>query len=123
MIAAARLIDGLHAPRHVAREAQLFYVSGMVPGIARRRAGRGFMYLAADGAPVNDRAELERIRRLGIPPAWTDVWICPRADGHLQATGYDAKGRKQYRYHEQWRQVSNCTKFDKLLHFGRILPM
>lgn len=122
MIATTRLVDGLHTPQHLARQAELHHVTGMMPGITRRRAGRGFAYLSPEGKVLKNAEELERIRKLGIPPAWTNVWICPLPDGHLQATGYDAKGRKQYRYHEQWRHISNCTKFEKLLHFGQMLP-
>jgi DNA topoisomerase-1 len=122
MIAATGLVDGLHTPQDLAKQAQLHYVSGEMAGIRRRRAGRGFVYLSPEGRVVKDKPSLERFRKLGIPPAWTNVWICPRPDGHLQATGYDAKGRKQYRYHEQWHHTSNCTKFERLLHFGRMLP-
>ena len=71
---------------------------------------------------MRDRATLARIRALAIPPAWTDVWICPRADGHLQATGRDARGRKQYRYHPRWREVRDETKYDRMIAFGRALP-
>jgi DNA topoisomerase-1 len=122
MVATVTIVDGLHTPKDLARQAKLHYVTGEMPGITRRRAGRGFVYLSTEGQVLRDQDDLRRIHKLGIPPAWTNVWICPLADGHLQATGYDAKGRKQYRYHDEWRQVSNCTKFDKLLHFGRVLP-
>lgn len=122
MVATARFVDGLHTPQHLAQQAALHYVTGATLGITRRRAGRGFVYLSPEGEVLKDKEELERIRKLGIPPAWKNVWICPRPDGHLQATGFDVRGRKQYRYHEQWRAISNCTKFEKLLHFGRLLP-
>ena len=75
-----------------------------------------------DGRPVRDADALERIHSLAIPPAWTDVWICPRAEGHLQATGHDARGRKQYRYHPRWTQVRDETKFHRLTAFARALP-
>jgi len=92
------------------------------PGIRRRGRGRGFTYLAPDGSPVADPATLERIRRLAIPPAWTEVWICPRADGHIQATGRDVKGRKQYRYHDDWSLARADNKFGRVAAFGRALP-
>jgi DNA topoisomerase IB len=91
------------------------------PGIARRRAGRGFVYL--DGGERVEEAEvLTRIRELGIPPAWRDVWICPDPRGHLQATGVDAAGRKQYRYHDAWRARRDAEKFDDMTRFARVLP-
>jgi DNA topoisomerase-1 len=92
------------------------------PGIRRRGRGRGFEYLAADGSPVTDARTLDRIRRLAIPPAWTEVWICPAANGHIQATGRDAKGRKQYRYHDDWSSARADNKFGRLAAFGRALP-
>ena len=92
------------------------------PGIARRRAGEGFRYLNADGRPIRDRATLARIRSLAIPPAWERVWICPREDGHVQATGRDARGRKQYRYHARWREVRDDTKYGRMLAFAKALP-
>jgi DNA topoisomerase-1 len=104
-----------------AAEAGLHYVTDAEPGIGRRRRGRGFSYVAADGAAV-PAADRERIEALAVPPAWTDVWICARADGHLQATGRDAKGRKQYRYHPRWRTVRDEAKFGRLGEFGRALP-
>jgi len=91
-------------------------------GIARVRAGKGFRYVDGDGAPVRDRQVLQRIRSLAIPPAYTDVWICARADGHLQATGRDARGRKQYRYHPDWVRQRGTDKFDRILAFGKALP-
>ncbi len=86
-----------------ARAAGLRYVSDTKPGFTRRAKGKSFLYRGVDGKPIRDPDELARIKALAIPPAWTEVWICPRADGHLQATGRDAKGRKQYRYHPRWR--------------------
>ena len=109
-------------PTESARVAGLRYVSDEAPGIHRRRAGQGFRYVAPDGATVRDSATLSRIRRLAIPPAWTEVWICPRDDGHLQATGRDARRRKQYRYHPRWREVRDETKYGRLIAFGAALP-
>ncbi|MCX7514510.1 DNA topoisomerase IB [Frateuria hangzhouensis] len=110
------------ALRAQARAAGLVYVSDAQPGIRRLRRGKGFSYLDADGQPLADRAELARIRALAIPPAYRDVWICPSPDGHLQATGRDARGRKQYRYHADWRTQRDHGKFDRLLAFGAALP-
>jgi DNA topoisomerase-1 len=109
-------------PAESARAAGLRYVSDTSPGIERRPASKTFRYFSASGVLVRDRATLMRIRRLAIPPAWTDVWICPRADGHLQATGRDARGRKQYRYHERWREVRDESKYGRLAAFARALP-
>ncbi|WP_305806597.1 DNA topoisomerase IB [Stenotrophomonas sp. YIM B06876] len=109
-------------PSRAARQAGLRYVSDAQPGIQRRRAGRGFRYLDADGQPVRDPATLARIRALAIPPAYASVWICADADGHLQATGRDARGRKQYRYHAHWSQLRNTGKFDRIIAFGAALP-
>jgi DNA topoisomerase-1 len=105
-----------------AQAAGLRYVSDAKPGIRRKRAGKGFSYVGVDGRPVRDKATLARIRSLAIPPAYTDVWICPTADGHLQATGRDARGRKQYRYHPRWREVRDETKFGRMLAFSEVLP-
>jgi len=93
-----------------------------MPGIRRKRAGKYFSYVGPDGRTIRDPAELQRIRRLAIPPAWTDVWICPLPHGHLQATGRDAKGRKQYRYHARWREVRDEAKYEHTLAFGKALP-
>src|SRR3954470_14734211 len=100
----------------------LRYVVDEEPGLRRRRAGRSFRYIDADGGPVHDVTTLARVRALAIPPAWTDVWICRTADGHLQATGRDARGRKQYRYNPQWREVRDETKYHRMLAFGAALP-
>jgi DNA topoisomerase-1 len=100
----------------------LVFTSDRDPGIRRRRRGRGFVYLHADGRKVADEAQLARIRSLAIPPAYRDVWICASARGHLQATGHDARGRKQYRYHVRWRSHRDGQKFDRILEFGRALP-
>jgi DNA topoisomerase I len=110
------------ALRAQARAAGLVYVSDAQPGIRRLRRGKGFGYRDADGQPVTDRAELARIRALAIPPAYEDVWICANPDGHLQATGRDARGRKQYRYHHDWRALREHGKFDRILAFGAALP-
>ncbi len=101
---------------------RLRYVTDTAPGIARRRSGRGFGYRAADGGSVRDRPTLARIRALAIPPAWTDVWICAIPNGHIQAVGRDARGRKQYRYHPRWREIRDETKYARMIEFGRALP-
>src|SRR5579884_120861 len=108
-------------PVESAKEAGLRYVTDNKPGISRRRSGKGFCYTDAEGKPVRDKATLKRIRSLVIPPAWKDVWICPVTNGHLQATGRDAKGRKQARYHPRWREVRDKTKYERMLHFGAAL--
>ena len=104
-----------------AHDARLRYVSDRRPGLQRKRNGTGFRYVTADGKRSN-RVELMRVRALAIPPAWEQVWICPHPNGHLQATGRDAKGRKQYIYHSQWHAVRKETKFNRLARFGRALP-
>jgi DNA topoisomerase I len=113
---------GLDDPKDAAQSAGLSYVSDDEKGLRRERAGDSFRYVKANGEPVADEAALERIRKLAIPPAWTDVWICPKANGHLQATGRDARGRKQYRYHPQFREVRESTKYEHMLDFARALP-
>src|SRR5262245_9773800 len=104
----------------------LRYTTDREPGIRRIKRGRGFVYRHAggssDGRAVTDAAVLARIRSLAIPPAYRDVWICAHANGHLQATGRDARGRKQYRYHTRWRMHRDGTKFDRMLEFGHVLP-
>ncbi|MBB4663567.1 DNA topoisomerase IB [Conexibacter arvalis] len=92
------------------------------PGITRLRRGRGFRYVGSDGEPISDEATIDRIRALAIPPAWTDVWICTDPLGHIQATGVDAAGRKQYRYHDAWRRRRDAAKFDAMVAFARALP-
>ncbi|MHB1558408.1 MAG: DNA topoisomerase IB [Isosphaeraceae bacterium] len=109
------------APQAVAREAGLRYVGDESPGIRRVRSGRSFRYVDPDGRAVRDAETLGRIRALAIPPAWTDVWICPRENGHIQATGRDDRGRKQYRYHARWRSVRDEAKYGRTLAFGRAL--
>jgi DNA topoisomerase-1 len=109
-------------PQAQAKAAKLRYVNDGEPGITRKRSGRGFTYEHADGTRVTDKATLERIEKIVIPPAWTDVWICESPNGHIQVTARDAKGRKQYRYHERWREVRDQTKFDRMIAFGKALP-
>lgn len=104
-----------------ARMADLLYVSDRDPGILRQKKGNGFAYY--DGEKfVSDEDTLQRIKKLAIPPAWTNVWICKKRNGHIQATGYDQKGRKQYRYHPHWETLRNETKFHRLYEFGKVLP-
>jgi len=105
-----------------AKAAGLRHVDDHRPGIRRVRRGDSFRFVGADGRPVRDVETLARIKALGIPPAWQNVWICPDARGHIQATGRDAKGRKQYRYHAAWRAVRDGTKYGKMLDFGAALP-
>jgi len=109
-------------PVESARAARLRYTTDNSPGIRRKRAGKGFYYIARDGKPIRDRDELRRIRDLVIPPAWTDVWISRIPEGHLQATGRDARGRKQYRYHRRWRETRDGTKYGRMIAFGDALP-
>jgi len=113
---------GLIDPEDAARSAGLRYVSDEQPGIARVKAGEGFSYRKSNGSTITDERTLERIRKLAIPPAWTDVWICNAADGHLQATGRDVRGRKQYRYHPRFREVREETKYEHMMAFARALP-
>ena len=101
----------------------LVYSSDIQPGIQRRRRGTRFSYLREDGSPVREPHELQRIRKLAIPPAYSKVWICPLANGHLQATGRDARKRKQYRYHPKWRSVRDEVKYERMLNFGKALPL
>jgi DNA topoisomerase-1 len=108
--------------RETADRLSLVHVSDEQPGIRRRKAGRGFFYVDARGRKLREKGALERIRGLAIPPAWTDVWICPDPSGHVQATGRDQRGRKQYRYHERWVACRDEVKFGSLADFGRALP-
>ena len=105
-----------------AEEAGLQYVNDDRPGYSRRPKGEDFEYLDMEGKAIRDEQRLLRIKRLAIPPAWTEVWICPSANGHIQATGRDARSRKQYRYHERWREVRDENKFDRLAQFAKALP-
>jgi len=110
-------------PAESAKAAGLRYVNDAMPGIRRKRVGKHFSYIGLDGKPIRDPDELKRIRSLGIPPAYTDVWICPIPNGHIQATGRDAKGRKQYRYHPRWHEVRDETKYGRMMAFGQALPL
>src|SRR6266508_1077746 len=105
-----------------AEEAGLQYVNDDRPGYSRRAKGKDFEYLDTEGKSIRDEQRLLRIKRLAIPPAWTEVWICPSANGHIQATGRDARGRKQYRYQERWREARDENKFDRLAQFAKALP-
>jgi DNA topoisomerase-1 len=109
-------------PSQSAKAASLVYASDAEPGIARRRAGKGFRYVDADGGKVTDEPTLARIRALAIPPAWTDVWIAPSPRVHIQATGRDARGRKQYRYHARWAECRDEVKYSSLVEFAGQLP-
>ncbi|CAN5127402.1 DNA topoisomerase IB [soil metagenome] len=117
-MAAEEVLD----PVESAKTAGLRYVSDEQPGIRRRRAGRGFTYAGRDGTTIRDAEELRRIRSLAIPPAWTDVWICPSPRGHIQATGRDVRRRKQYRYHPRWRKVRDEAKYGRMVEFAQALP-
>src|SRR5256714_7603959 len=109
-------------PVESARLVGLRYITDDLPGFRRERMGQGFRYLDPDGGVVHDRAHLARIKALVIPPAWTEVWICPMANGHLQATGRDARRRKQHRYHPRWREVRDETKYLHMIAFAQALP-
>ncbi|MEO7885897.1 MAG: DNA topoisomerase IB [Polaromonas sp.] len=109
-------------PSPILRGSGLVYVSDDMPGLARIKSGKGFRYRNAAGQWIHDADEIRRIQKLAIPPAYSRVWICPRPNGHLQATGYDARGRKQYRYHADWQTQRNDSKFEKLQAFGQALP-
>src|SRR5213075_456949 len=109
-------------PVEVAEEAGLRYVSDESPGYTRKAKGDDFEYFDTEGKKIRDEKRLLRIKRIGIPPAYTDVWICPSPNGHIQATGRDARGRKQYRYHDRWREVRDETKYGRLPAFARALP-
>ena len=108
-------------PSESAEQAGLRYVNDTMPGIRRRRAGKGFIFLDQSGRRITDRATVARIRSLAVPPAYSDVWISPHPNGHIQATGRDARGRKQYRYHSRWREVRDETKFGRMLAFSEAL--
>lgn len=117
-VQAALIVDPVESAELVG----LRYVSDTSPGIQRQRVGEELCYIDAKGKQICDDSELSRIKALVIPPAWTDVWICPLPHGHLQATGRDTKGRKQYRYHAHWRQVRSQTKFNRMIAFAEALP-
>jgi DNA topoisomerase-1 len=118
----AEILDLPSEPVESAEEAGLRYVTDAGPGIRRTRAGRGFSYIGTDGQRITDRRRIERIKALAIPPAWTDVWISPTRRGHIQATGRDARGRKQYRYHPRWHDKRDEVKFGRMLAFASALP-
>ncbi|MGH7231228.1 MAG: DNA topoisomerase IB [Nitrospiraceae bacterium] len=105
-----------------AKSAGLRYVADTGPGIIRKQTGSGVQYIGVDGQVVRDAETLRRIKALAIPPAWRDVWICPIPNGHIQATGRDARGRKQYRYHARWREARDETKYDRMIAFANVLP-
>ncbi len=109
-------------PAEAAEEAGLRYVSDYQPGYSRKVEGDEFEYFDTDGKAVRDEQRLAHIARLAVPPAWTDVWICPSPNGHIQATGRDARGRKQYLYHERWREVRDENKYDRIVIFAEALP-
>lgn len=112
----------LEDPEQVAKENGLRYMTDDRKGIQRKGAGKGFFYIGLDGKPIRDEKVLQRIKSLVIPPAWTHVWISPSPNGHIQATGRDAKGRKQYRYHERWREVRDENKYEHMIAFAQALP-
>ena len=114
MSAAEAVVD----PKDAAEYAGLAYVTDDKPGISRKRSGHGFRYIGRQRRQSGRARTLKRIKALAIPPAWTDVWICPKANGHIQATGRDAKGRKQYRYHARFREVRESTKYQHMLAFA-----
>lgn len=115
-------VENVVDPQEAAEAAGLVYVSDSKPGITRRKTGKGFAYFDRSGKRIDDEKNVERIRKLAIPPAYTDVWICPNPRGHIQATGRDVKGRKQYRYHPKFREVRDSTKFEHMFEFARSLP-
>ena len=110
------------APIRAVKSWGLRYVMDNIKGITRRRHGKNFLFYSPRGVPIRNPAELRRIRALAVPPAWKDVWISPFSNSHLQATGRDSRGRKQYRYHHSWREWRDQTKYDRLMNFGRVLP-
>jgi len=113
------ILDAIEA----SKQAGLRYVTDAEPGITRKRRGKNFQYFDPDGKPIHNKEEIGRIKSLAIPPAWTHVWICRRANGHLQATGRDARGRKQSRYHPRWREVRDENKYERMKLFGETLPL
>jgi DNA topoisomerase-1 len=115
-------VETIVDPKDAAEAAGLRYVSDARPGIRRKKAETGFTYARPDGTRLSEKEVLKRIKSLAIPPAWTEVWICPFADGHVQATGRDSKGRKQYRYHPRFREVRDSTKYEHVVAFASALP-
>ena len=122
MATAAAMETRLDEAVEAARSAGLHYTSDLRPGIRRKRAGKGFSYVDSEGRVIRDRTTLARLRRLAIPPAWTEVWISPDPLGHIQATGRDQRRRKQYRYHELWHRVRDENKYGRMLEFAKALP-
>ena len=114
--------NGVLQPQELARHAHLRYVSDEEAGYTRRRNGSGFQYLNVRRKPLRDETQVDRIKGLVIPPAWEKVWICRFENGHLQATGYDVRERKQYLYHQSWQEAANLYKFERLANFGKLLP-
>src|SRR6184192_1480536 len=114
--------NNVNNPAAAANDAGLYYVNDNRVGYRRKANGNGFEYLDTEAKRIRGRQRLLRIKRLAIPPAWTDVWICPSPNGHLQATGRDARGRKQYRYHPGWRAMRDEVKYSRLVAFGEALP-
>src|SRR6202048_4398179 len=115
-------LEALTDPIEVAEEAGLRYVSDDQPGYTRKAKGDDFAYFDTEGKPIRDEQRLLHIKRLAIPPAYTKVWICPSPNGHIQATGRDTRGRKQYRYHERWRAVRDSNKYGRLIEFAGVVP-
>ena len=122
LVESADSAEAIVDPKDAAESAGLRHVSDGRPGVRRKKAGKGFAYARADGSRLFEHDAIKRIRALAIPPAWTDVWICPFADGHIQATGRDAKGRKQYRYHARFREIRESTKYEHVVAFADALP-
>lgn len=122
MFDSAEDVSTIVEPKDAAESAGLRYVSDARPGILRKKSGKGFSYIRPDGSKLSDRDAIRRVKALAIPPAWEDVWISPFADGHVQATGRDAKGRKQYRYHARFREVRDSTKYEHVVQFAHSLP-
>src|SRR5690349_6246010 len=117
------MIDTTATPQEIARSMQLRYVHSGTKGFSRQKKDGEFTYLDPTGHEIKDPDILERIRGLVLPPAWTDVWISPYTNSHLQATGYDSRGRKQYRYHSKWSMLRNENKFGRIYEFGKKLPL
>jgi len=116
------VLESTQNAAQAAKSIKLQYVNDTMPGIRRQRAGDHFTYFTPKSEPVDDQPTLDRIRLMALPPAWENVWICPKPNGHLQATGIDTKGRKQYRYHAKWNAMRSETKFSKMMAFGETLP-
>lgn len=110
-------------PQLTAKIAGLKYVTDTMPGFTRKKAGKGFYFIDDKGESITDKDIILRLKKMVLPPAWTNIWICPNPLGHLQATGYDTLNRKQYRYHEEWNKIRNETKYYRMLEFGKHLPI